>query len=210
MSATTASNPRSTTLLEKEFGGVASLARLYTAQVSGHQRWSSGSGVVWRHDGLVVTTSTVARDSRVVVSLHDESVAEGRVVARDEASGLALLWVPARGLLIAPPGDPWALKAGSVVLALGRAVGSVRDVSLGLVHSVTRDSDGDPHWLASDIALSPHSVGGALVDASARLIGINAATVAGLSTAIPVNVVHEFVREAEEDGRIRKRALWAA
>jgi S1-C subfamily serine protease len=197
-------------LLERELGGIASLVQLYTAQVCGRVRSSAGSGVVWRHDGLIVSTSGVARDPRPQVTLHDGTEVEGRVVARDEASGLALLWVSARGLLIAPPGDPWALRTGSTVLALNRSVSGGCTLSLGMVHSATHDDDGDPRWLASDINVAGPSLGGALVDSTARLVGINAANLAGLSTAVPVNIVQEFVREAEEDGRIPKRILFAA
>lgn len=125
-------------------------------------------------------------------------------------SDLALLLVPARGLLVAPVGDPWALKTGSIVLAVEHAREAAGQLSLGLVHAVTRDDDGDPVWLASDMRLALRDMGAPLVDTSGRVLGVNSATVNGLTAAVPMNVVVEFVREAEDMGLIPKLVSLAA
>jgi serine protease Do len=166
--------------------------------------------VVWRHDGIVITTAHAAKDSRLAVRLYDDRVVDGRVVARDRLSDLAIVVIQARGLLIAPMGDPWALRTGSIVLAIEHAREAAGQLSLGLVHGVTRDSDNDPVWLATDMRLALRDMGSPLVDTSARVLGVNSATVNGLTAAIPANVIVEFVSEAEDEGLIPKRASLAA
>ncbi len=196
--------------LDRETRGLSRIVRSYTVQLRGRSRPTQGTGIVWRHDGLIVTTAHAVRDPRLLVTLYDDRVTEGRVVARDRLSDLALVMVPARGLFIAPTGDPWALKTGSIVLAVEHARETAGQLSLGLVHAVTRDEDGDPVWLASDMRLSLRDMGAPLVDTSGRVLGVNSATVSGLTTAIPMNVVVEFVREAEEMGLIPKKESLAA
>lgn len=210
MLAKTAVGPSTPALVERETGGLARIVRSYTVQLRGRSRPTQGTGIVWRHDGLIVTTAHAVRDPRLMVTLYDDRVTEGRLVARDRLSDLALIMVPARGLLIAPTGDPWGLKTGSIVLAVEHARESAGQLSLGLVHAVTRDEDGDPVWLASDMRLSLRDMGAPLVDTSGRVLGVNSATVNGLTAAIPMNVVVEFVKEAEEMGLIPKRESLAA
>ncbi|MGQ0538422.1 MAG: trypsin-like peptidase domain-containing protein [Gemmatimonadaceae bacterium] len=72
-----------------------------------------------------------------------------------------------------------------------------------MLHHVARDAAGEPRWIAADIQLAPGNSGGPLVDASGRLVGINAMVVSGLGVAIPVNVVADFLRSM-----LRQRA-WA-
>jgi serine protease Do len=196
--------------VDRETGSLAKIVRSYSVQLIGRSRPTAGSGFVWRHDGVIVTTAHVAKDPRVMVTLYDDRVVEGRVVAKDTLSDLALVVTPARGLLIAPIGDPWALRTGSIVLSVEHARQESGQLSLGLVHAVTLDEDQDPVWLASDMHLALRDMGSPLVDTSARVLGVNSATVNGLTAAIPANVVVEFVREVEEQGLIPRRASLAA
>ena len=196
--------------VERDSGGLARVVRSYTVRLHGRSRPTQGTGIVWRNDGLIVTTAHAVRDPRLLVTLYDDRVTEGRLVARDRMSDLALLLVPARGLLVAPVGDPWALKTGSIVLAVEHAREAAGQLSLGLVHAVTRDDDGDPVWLASDMRLALRDMGAPLVDTSGRVLGVNSATVNGLTAAVPMNVVVEFVREAEDMGLIPKLVSLAA
>ncbi|MFN8573658.1 MAG: S1C family serine protease [Gemmatimonadaceae bacterium] len=195
---------------DREEGSVSRIVRSYSVALTGRSRPTQGAGFVWRHDGIIITTAHAAKDSRVSVRLYDNRVVEGRVVARDRLSDLAMVVTHARGLLIAPVGDPWALRTGSIVLAIEHSREPAGQLSLGLVHGVTRDDDKDPLWLATDMRLALRDMGSPLVDTSARVLGVNSATVNGLTAAIPSNVIVEFVREVEDEGLIPKRASLAA
>src|SRR5690242_19489140 len=82
-----------------------------------------GSGVIWQHDGLIVTNYHVADRVRAQVELADGRVLEGRVVARDAAYDLAAMRVPATDLPAAPVGDSRSLRVGQLLLAVGNPFG---------------------------------------------------------------------------------------
>jgi serine protease Do len=149
--------------------------------------------VVWHPDGLIVTNAHVATRDSYAVTLATGDQLEGEVVARDRESDLAAVVIPARGLQPAPLGEAAALRAGSVVLAFGHPLGIANALALGIVHHVVRDASGTPRWIAADIQLAPGNSGGPLVDATGRLVGINAMIVSGLGAAIPVDVVAKFL-----------------
>lgn len=180
--------------------GLAALVSAYTVEISTGRRrdGGSGSGVVWRSHGVIVTNAHVARDEPLSVTLADGRELAARLMARDEEHDLALLLVAATGLLAAPSGDPTRLRPGSVVLALGNPWGVAKALSLGVVHTVTVGRGGLPRWIAADVRLAPGNSGGPLVDSTGRVVGINAAIVNGLGAAIPSNVVERFVRVVEE------------
>jgi serine protease Do len=174
---------------------LALLVRSYTvALAAGSRRGShAGTGVVWHPDGLVVTNAHVATRGHYSVTLPSGDRVDGDVIARDPKADLAALTIPVRGLPAAPLGEAAALRPGSLVLALGHPLGVANALALGIVHHVVRDSAGDARWIAADIRLAPGNSGGPLVDASGRLVGINAMIVSGLGAAIPVDVVAKFL-----------------
>jgi serine protease Do len=197
--------------LDDELSGLAMLVRAYTVQVTARGRQAgNGSGIVWRHDGLIITNAHVARGNDLAVTFADGRTVEPRFVARDERHDLAALIVDTGDLLAAPIGDAADLRPGSVVLALGHPWGIANSLSLGVVHGVTRGRSGNPKWIAADVNLAPGNSGGPLVDATGRVVGVNAAIVNGLGAAIPSNVVERFVRQVEAQQGVRRPSAWAA
>lgn len=197
--------------LDDELAGLALLVRAFTVQVSSRGRQGgNGSGIVWRHDGLIVTNAHVARGDHLTVTFADGRTVEPRMVARDPRHDLAALIVDAGELMAASIGEPSDLRPGSVVLALGHPWGIANALSLGVVHGVTRGRSGNPKWIAADVNLAPGNSGGPLVDATGRVVGVNAAIVNGLGAAIPSNVVERFVRQVEEQNGVRRPSALAA
>jgi serine protease Do len=181
--------------LDSALSNLASLVQSFTVELRSRGGSAVGSGVVWRPEGFVVTNAHVATDRRLTVHLAGERTVRGRVVARDAQRDLAVVEVEASALSTAPLGDPSLLRPGALVLALGHPWGISNALSLGVVHSVLRTPAGDPRWIVADVALAPGNSGGPLVDASGRVVGVNAMIVNGLGTAIPSNVVDDFFRE---------------
>lgn len=197
--------------LANEMSALADFVRSFTVGLSssagrgGH----AGSGVVWHADGLIVTNAHVATRDSYTVTLANGDQLEGAVIARDPEADLAAIAIPAHGLLPAPMGDTSTLRAGSLLLAFGHPLGVSNALALGVVHRVVRDDAGVPRWIAADIQLAPGNSGGPLVNASARLVGINAMIVSGLGAAIPVDVVAMFVRSTV-GRRVWSPEMWAA
>ena len=183
-----------------ELDGLATLVRSYTVEIRSRGRQSQGGGVIWHADGLVVTNAHVVRDRRPLVALGNDDVVEARVVTLDRSLDLALLSIGG-GIRAAPIGDAEALRAGSLVLALGHPRGVRNALSLGVVHTVTTER-GLPRYIAADVRLAPGNSGGPLVDTSGRVVGINAMIVGGLGVAIPSTVVRRFLHQATTSGAV--------
>jgi serine protease Do len=184
-----------TPLLDAELAALAGDLRQVTVrlQVGGA---GEGSGVVWRPDGLVVTNAHVARGRTARVRLDSGDLLVGRVVAREPALDLAALFVEARGLSAARLGDAARLRPGELLLALGHPRGVANAISLGVVHEVVREGDGQPRWISADLRLAPGNSGGPLAGVDGRVVGINTLVAAGLGFAVPASVVNAFLRGA--------------
>src|SRR5439155_21323335 len=101
-----------------ELAAVAERLRHATVQVRGRGP-GGGSGVIWRHDGLIITNAHVAHGPRATVELWDGRILEATVTARDPQRDLAALAVEAADLPAAAVADSGALRVGELVLAVG-------------------------------------------------------------------------------------------
>jgi Do/DeqQ family serine protease len=169
---------------------------------------SLGSGVIIAPDGLVVTNfHVIAGADEVKVALADKREFPARIVLRDESSDLAVLRIEGG------PGnfstlqfaDSDGVQVGDLVLAIGDPLGVGQTVTSGIVSAVARapdDSSGQQYFIQTDAAINQGNSGGALVDMSGRLIGINSMIVTpsggsvGLGFAIPSNLVRVVTAQA--------------
>src|SRR5262245_61139408 len=98
------------------------------------ERRTSGSGVIIRSDGYLVTNEHVVNEAeRIQVKLADGRKFEGRMVGVDERVDLALVKIEATGLPAAALGDSNKLRVGEFVMALGHPFGLEQTVSFGIV-----------------------------------------------------------------------------
>jgi serine protease Do len=153
-------------------------------------RGGEGAGVVWREDGLIVTNAHVARErARVAVG---EARFDAPVVAWDERLDLAALVVPARGLPVADRRASGTVRVGELVLGVGHPLGVAGALSVGIVHSTSREA------IRSDLRLAPGNSGGPLADAAGRVIGVNAMIADGLGLAVASDAIEAFVARVAE------------
>lgn len=160
---------------------------------------AGGSGVIWRPDGLVVTSAHVvarAHGARNLaqVMLADRRPLQATLVGCDRQLDLALLRVEASDLPAATVGDSNHLRAGELVLAVGHPFGLAGAVVTGVLHAApARGCRTGPGWIQADLRLAPGNSGGPMADAGGRVIGINAMIAGGLALAVPSHVVQAFV-----------------
>ncbi len=177
-----------------------------------------GSGVVLRDDGHIVTNAHVVGDAeRVQVEFSDMRTLPARVVGVDEASDLAVLKVEAEGLPTVPLGDSAQVKVGDVVLALGNPLGVGQTVTMGIVSAKSRTTgpgDGSyQDFIQTDAPINQGNSGGALVDLSGRLVGINAQILSrtggniGLGFAIPAEMVRSVTDQLIAEGVVHRSKL---
>ena len=173
---------------------------------------SLGSGVIVDAAGHIVTNHhVIANADSVRVQLADGRVADAHIVGRDPDTDLAVLKIDLSPLPVAEFGRSDLLKVGDVVLAIGNPVGLSQTVTHGIVSATSRQQLGIApleDFIQTDAPINFGNSGGALIDSSGLLIGINTAIVAknigveGIGFAIPVNMVRGVMDEIIAHGRV--------
>ena len=172
-----------------------------------------GAGIVLRADGLIATAAhVVAGARRVVVKLPDERVLLAATLGVDEDTDIALLKVDERWAAEPPLGHSIGLRPGDWVLAVGEPFGLQRTVTAGIVGGPVRHfiEDREVLFIQTDITLNPGHSGGPLLDAHGTILGMNARAIAGaygmagMSLAVPIELVLQIAAELQSGGRIAR------
>lgn len=174
---------------------------------------SYGSGVVISEDGLIITNYHVIQNGeRVSVTLYDGTQHEAEVLGYDAQSDLAVLKVGAEGLVSVPIGTSKNLQVGESVVAVGNPLSAEfsQTVTDGIISGINRKLKNDTQafsLIQTNAAINSGNSGGALVDFSGKLIGINTAKISatgveGIGFAIPIDEAMKIVKELIEKGKI--------
>ena len=149
---------------------------------------SSGSGVIWDRERLVITNHHVVPGPLAELTIAGGRRLKARVVRRAPALDLAALEVVGDPGAGAQVGDSDELRVGDLVLAVGNPMGERNAPSLGIVASAADDV------LRLAITLRPGNSGGALVNARGQVVGIpHMVTGNGLALAVASRRVREFL-----------------
>jgi S1-C subfamily serine protease len=179
----------------------------------------AGSGVIVSSDGYALTNNhVIAKAGGVDAVLHDGVVTHAEIVGADPDTDLALLRLHGAGLVGAELGDSDALKVGELAIAIGNPLGFQATVTAGIVSALRRTLRGEAGRLIEDViqtdaALNPGNSGGALVDSSGRVIGINTAIIGGaqgICFAVPINTAKGVIPELMREGRVARGWLGLA
>lgn len=183
---------------------------------------SLGSGVIVDPTGIVVTNHHVIEGAdQIKVALSDKREFEADVLLRDQRSDLAVLQIKdGRELFAAIEfGDSDAIEVGDRVLAIGDPFGVGQTVTQGIISALARTQAGISDYsffIQTDAAINMGNSGGALIDMSGRLVGINTAIVSGsggsngIGFAIPANMVRVVLESARGGGKAVKRPWFGA
>jgi len=176
----------------------------------------TGSALIFTPDGFVLTNAHVVGDASAVdLVLADGRMRSAAVLARDQATDLAVLRASGDDLPWRMLGDSRDLRPGQVAIAIGSPYGFQHTVTAGVVSALGRSLRSTVGRLIepliqTDAALNPGNSGGPLVDSRGEVIGINTAAilgVQGISFAIPVNTARHVVSSLLREGRVRRSVL---
>lgn len=203
----------------------AVLPSVVSIQVAVGDQGSTGSGVVIDDKGYIVTNNHVissaappAQNARIQVIFSDGTKTDAQIVGRDVKTDLAVLKVSASNLTVAQLGRSEDVQVGDDVVAVGSPLGLSKTVTRGIVSALNRplrlsgegtDTNAVIDAVQTDAAINHGNSGGALVDAEARVIGINTAMLSesggsvGLGFAIPIDTVTEVAQAIIRDGSVR-------
>jgi len=173
----------------------------------------AGSGVIISPDGYALTNNHVVKGaSHIEGVLNDGAVVPAEVVGTDPDTDLALLRLSGRGHPHAALGDSDALNVGELSIAIGNPLGLQATVTVGVISALRRTLRGESGRLIEDViqtdaALNPGNSGGALVDGTGAVVGINTAIIGGaqgICFAVPSNTAKMVVPDLMRNGRVAR------
>jgi len=168
----------------------------------------SSSGVVWRAGVIVTAEHALRRDEEIQVTLPDGRVVTAALVGRDASTDLAVLKCAEAVAPIAEFSEVSAVKAGSLALVVGRTRASGPVAALGAISLVATErrtwaGAALSPYVRLDVGLQPTAVGGAVIDAYGRVIGIATPRFARFGAiAVPAATVNRVVDALLKSGHI--------
>jgi Do/DeqQ family serine protease len=177
-----------------------------------------GSGVIVNSEGYILTNHHVVDGAlEIKVELTDNRTFTAKLVGSDPPSDLAVLKIDAKDLPTLSLGDSDKVRVGDAVLAVGNPLGIGQTVTSGIVSAKGRAtglSDGSfEDFLQTDAAINRGNSGGALVNVSGELIGINSQILSpsggniGIGFAIPSNMAKAVMDQLMKTGKVRRGML---
>ncbi|GAA5118553.1 S1C family serine protease [Haloechinothrix salitolerans] len=197
---------------------VSSVARAVTPQVASITlRRGNGSAVVFDDAHLLTNAHVIGSGDSGTVTFSDGAETPFRVIGADPLSDLAVISTEAHGKEPARLGNADDLVVGQLVVAVGSPLGLSGSVTAGVVSALGRSlpvQQGKASRVIEDViqtdaALNPGNSGGALADASGRVVGISTALAGvGLGLAVPVNpTTRRIIDTLLVEGRVRRAYL---
>ena len=184
---------------------------------------ATGSGVIIKANGYIVTNNHVVDNaSKVEVVLDDKRTYVAEVMGTDPETDLALLKIEESNLAFLNLGNSDELKVGEWVVAVGNPFNLTSTVTAGIVSAkgrninLLRQRGGEyaiENFIQTDAAVNPGNSGGALVNTSGELIGINTAiasqtgSYSGYSFAIPINLAKKIINDLKDYGEVKRAIL---
>ncbi len=180
-----------------------------------------GSGVVITTDGYILTNYHViegAVRNGLKVVLNDKREFDAVLVGQDPSTDLAVIKINASGLKAVTVGNSDTVDVGEWVLAIGNPFRLRSTVTAGIVSALSRDVQiiNDrmriESFIQTDAAINKGNSGGALVNISGQLVGINTAIASqsgayqGYGFAVPSNLAIKVATDIIQFGEV-KRAL---
>ena len=182
---------------------------------------SSGSGIIvgeTDEELLIATNNHVVEGADTLeITFIDNSTAEAVIKGTDEDMDIAVVAVPISDLseetlssiTVAKLGDSDQLKLGMPVVAIGNALGYGQSVTNGIISALDREmtsEDGSTgKYIQTNAAINHGNSGGALLNISGEVIGINVAriddgivSVEGMGYAIPISAATPIIEDLME------------
>jgi S1-C subfamily serine protease len=185
---------------------------------------ATGSGFVIDTEGHVITNDHVVEGaSRIQVTLkEDADPVSAEVVGTDPSTDVAVLQVDADSadLHPLPLGEDSSIEVGDPVVAIGNPFGLDRTVTSGIVSALQREISAPNNFTISnviqtDAPINPGNSGGPLIDASGRVIGVNAQIATGgngngsvgIGFAVPIDTARDVTEQILASGEVEHAYL---
>ncbi len=175
-----------------------------------------GTGFIISKEGLILTNRHVVEDedAEYTVVTTDNRKFDATVLARDPIQDLAVLKIEGEDFPAVALGDSSAIRIGQTAIAIGNALGELRDTaSVGIISGVGRQVTARggrtmevlDDVIQTDAAINFGNSGGPLLNLKGEVIGINTAIAPfaeGINFAIPINKAERVIEAAKGDGEV--------
>ncbi len=183
------------------------------------ERIGTGSGVIVSPDGFIITNNhVIENNNEIEITTNDNKTYKAKVIGSDPDSDIAVLKINSD---VKFPyiyfGNSDTTRIGEWVLAVGNPFNLNSTVTAGIISAKSRDlnkRDGvNESYIQTDAAVNRGNSGGALVNTSGELIGINTAITSvsggfvGYSFAVPSNVARKIFEDIIEYGDVQRGLL---
>jgi S1-C subfamily serine protease len=205
-----------TRVYEEASPGVVTIRSVFGSQ------GAEGSGFVLNADGEIVTNAHVVTDEssgdreeadQVYIEFPDRNVVPAEIVGFDPFVDVALLKIEPDGFELHPLrlGNDRDLKVGQPVAAIGSPFGEQQSLSVGVVSATDRSVQSLTQFeisgaIQTDASINPGNSGGPLLDAGARVVGINqqietnSGANDGVGFAVPITAIKRSIAQLRSDG----------
>ncbi len=190
-----------------------------------NSRVGEGSGIIISKDGYIMTNYHVVSSADpksgesgntvLEVFLPDGREAKATFKGGDEKTDLAVIKIELKNLPVADLGDSSELEVGELAVAIGNPLGMefAGSVTVGVISALNRTvamGDKTQNLIQTDAAINEGNSGGALLNSSGEVIGINSAKISasgveGLGFAIPINDARPIVYQLIDFGYVKGR-----
>ena len=168
--------------------------------------------------GYVLTNNHVVNGAdKISVQLSDGREFTAKLVGHDEQTDIALLQlIDAKNLTQIKIADSDQLKVGDFTVAIGNPFGLGQTATSGIVSALGRSGlnlEGLENFIQTDAAINRGNSGGALVNLTGELIGLNTAILAssggniGIGFAIPSNMAMGLAQQLIQFGEVKRGQL---
>jgi S1-C subfamily serine protease len=190
--------------------------------IFGAEKAAEGSGFVLDTDGRIVTNAHVVTDEssgkrvpakEVFIEFPDRNVVPAKIVGFDPFADVALLKIKPDGFALHPLelGDDGDLVVGQPVAAIGSPFGEMQSLSSGIISATDRSVKSLTQFeiegaIQTDASINPGNSGGPLLDAGARVLGINeqiesnSGSNSGVGFAVPISAIKRSIAQLEATG----------
>tara|TARA_B110000305_G_scaffold26947_2_gene24766 strand:- start:2478 stop:3863 length:1386 start_codon:yes stop_codon:yes gene_type:complete len=199
--------------------GSSSVWDYFNNNPSNRTRVGMGSGVIISKDGYIITNNHVIENATTIeVTTNNNKSYKADLIGTDEVADIAVLKIDSEDTFpYIRFADSDQTKIGEWVLAVGNPYNLTSTVTAGIISAKSRDlNDYDSKnqsFIQTDAAVNSGNSGGALVNTTGDLIGINTAITSGTggfvgySFAVPSNVARKIFEDIIEFGNVQKGLL---
>lgn len=172
----------------------------------------SGSGIIVKEDGVILTNYHVIEDAeKISVRTRDKRILNAKIIGSDPEADVAVIKINGSNLPVLKLGDSDKIKIGEKVVAIGRPYGLEFTVTSGIISGKHRDAGPISYrdFLQTDASINPGNSGGPLLNLKGEVIGINTFIISGkdageLGFAIPINMAKKIMDSLLEYGEVKR------